>query len=196
VRFGLFQISAAPSRSQPAGSVAGTGALLRTGITAACAASLALLPASAMASIGPHAARCDAGQTAVIVNVTGFRVRTGNLRVQLYAANPRTFLERGQYLLRVDVPVTRTGDMPVCMPASAAGRYAISVRHDANGDGRNDRGDGGGFSGNPNVSLLDMALRRKPSLSRVAFDVGATPARVNVVLNYVQGTRFAPVAQR
>ena len=147
------------------------------------------------AAIGPHSARCAAGQSAVVVNVTGFRVRTGNLRVQLYAANPRTFLERRQWLVRVDMPVTASGDMPVCVPVTTAGRYAISVRHDANGNGNNDRSDGGGFSGNPDVSLFDLALRRKPSLARVGFDVGSAPVRVNVVLNYVQGSRFEPIGR-
>lgn len=153
------------------------------------------LTTSAAATLGPHAARCDSGQASVIVNVTGFRERTGNVRVQLYAANPRTFLERRQWLQRVDLPVTRSGDMPICVPVSTVGRYAISVRHDANGNGDNDRSDGGGFSGNPDVSLLDLALRRKPSLARVGFDVGTAPVRINVVLNYVQGTRFEPIAR-
>jgi uncharacterized protein (DUF2141 family) len=148
---------------------------------------------SAGAAIGPHAARCAAGEASVVVNVTGFRVRTGTVRVQLYAANPRTFLERRQYLVRVDLPVTSSGDMPVCVPVTAAGRYAISVRHDANGNGRSDRSDGGGFSGNPDVSLFDLALRRKPSLARVGFNVGAEPVRVNVILNYVRGSSFEPV---
>jgi uncharacterized protein (DUF2141 family) len=148
---------------------------------------------AAAASIGPHAARCTAGEASVIVNVTGFRVRSGSLRVQLYAANPRTFLERRQYLVRVDMPVTRSGDMPVCVPVAAAGRYAISVRHDANGNGRSDRSDGGGFSGNPDLSLIDLALKRKPSLARVGFAVAAVPVRVNVVLNYVQGGSFEPI---
>ena len=129
----------------------------------------------------------------MIVNVTGFRERTGRLRVQLYAANPRTFLERGAYLVRVDIPVTRSGDMPVCVPVSQPGRYAVSVRHDANGDGHSDRSDGGGFSGNPSVSLMDLVLKRKPSLSRVAFAVADAPVRVNVVLNYVSGMSVRPV---
>jgi uncharacterized protein (DUF2141 family) len=156
---------------------------------------LAGMNAPAAATMGPHAATCDAGQSSVIVNVTGFRERAGRIRVQLYAANPRTFLERGQYLVRVDIPVTRSGDMPVCVPVAQPGRYAISVRHDSNGNGRSDRSDGGGFSGNPSVSLLDLALKRKPSLSRVGFDVGAQPVRVNVILNYVSGTSMRPVAQ-
>jgi uncharacterized protein (DUF2141 family) len=162
-------------------------------MSGAAAALLATGAAPAAASLGPHAAACDSGQASIIVNVTGFRERTGRVRVQLYAANQRTFLERGEYLARVDVAVTRSGDMPVCVPVSQPGRYAVSVRHDANGNGHSDRSDGGGFSGNPSVSLMDLILKRKPSLSRVAFDVGNTPVRVNVVLNYVSGTSVRPV---
>jgi uncharacterized protein (DUF2141 family) len=165
-------------------------ALLATGLVAGALA--ASVPAAA--AIGPHAARCAAGEASVVVNVTGFRSRTGTVRVQLYAANPRTFLERRQYLVRVDLPVTRSGDMPVCVPVTAAGRYAISVRHDANGNGRSDRSDGGGFSGNPDVNLIDLALRRKPSLARVGFNVAGDPVRINVVLNYVNGSSFEPVS--
>lgn len=166
-------------------SAIATATVLSTSLTGISAAN---------AAIGPHAARCAADQAAVVVNVTGFRSRTGTLRVQLYAANPRTFLERRQYLVRVDLPVSRSGDMPVCVPVTAAGRYAISVRHDANGNGRADRSDGGGFSGNPDVSLLDVALRRKPSLARVGFNVASAPVRVNVILNYVNGSSFEPVS--
>lgn len=164
-------------------------AMLATGLVAGS------LTVPASAAIGPHAARCATGEASVVVNVTGFRTRTGTLRVQLYAANPRTFLERRQYLVRVDLPVTRSGDMPVCVPVTAAGRYAISVRHDANGNGRSDRSDGGGFSGNPDVSVIDLALRRKPSLSRVGFNVASDPVRVNVVLNYVSGSSFEPIGR-
>ncbi len=169
---------------------------VRTIALSAAGGVLALCAGPAAATIGPHAAHCDAGEASVIVNVTGFRTRTGTVRVQLYLADPRTFLERGRYLVRVDLPVARAGDMPVCLPVTAAGRYAVSVRHDANGNGSSDRSDGGGFSGNPSVSLFDLALKRKPSLSRVAFAVAAAPARVNVILNYVNGTRFGPVAPR
>lgn len=164
-------------------------------LTALGLAAALLAPAvPASSQIGPHAARCAAGESSVIVNVTGFRARTGTLRVQLYAANPRTFLERRQYLVRVEMPVSRSGDMPVCLPVNAAGRYAVMVRHDANGNGRSDRSDGGGFSGNPDVSLVDLALRRKPSLARVGFNVANAPVRINVVLNYVQGGSFEPVS--
>jgi uncharacterized protein (DUF2141 family) len=162
---------------------------------AAAAVVTSALPATPAHAVpvGPHAAVCETGGRSVTVRVTGLRVRTGRIRVQLYAANPSTFLERGRWLQRVDVPAAGSGDLEICVPVAAAGRYAVMVRHDANGNGDNDRADGAGFSGNPSVSLIDLALRRKPPMDRVAFMVGAANVTQRIVLNYVQGTRFGPV---
>ena len=162
--------------------------LFAAGLVAATMA----VPASA--TLGPHAARCDNGQPSVVVNVTGFRARTGNLRVQIWTANPNSYLQKRQWLTRVDLPVTRSGDMAVCMPVPNSGNYVVSIRHDVNGNGDSDRSDGAGFSGNPSFSVMDMALRRRPSLQRVSFAVGSAPARQRVVLNYLQGSRIGPVA--
>lgn len=170
------------------------GKFLRATMVTALAALLAVpMAPAAAAPVGPHAAICEAGARSVTVRITGFRVRTGRIRVQLYAANPSTFLERGRWLQRVDVPAAGSGDLEVCVPVPSAGRYAVMVRHDANANGNNDRADGAGFSGNPRVSLFDLALRRKPSMDRVAFAVGAGNTSQRVVLNYVQGTRFGPI---
>lgn len=169
------------------------GRIFAAAALVALASPMLIAPAAAT-PIGPHAALCESGARSVTVRVTGFRARTGILRVQLYAAVPGTFLERGRYLARVELPATGAGDMDVCLPVSAAGSYAVMVRHDANGNGSSDRSDGAGFSGNPRVSLIDLALRRKPPLERVAFAVGATNVTQRVVLNYVQGTRFGPIA--
>ena len=162
--------------------------LFAAGLVAATMA----VPASA--TLGPHAARCDSGQPSVVVNVTGFRARTGNLRVQIWTANPSSYLQKRQWLTRVDLPVTRSGDMAVCMPVPNAGNYVVSIRHDVNGNGDSDRSDGAGFSGNPSFSVMDMALRRRPNLQRVSFAVGSAPARQRIVLNYLQGSRIGPVA--
>ena len=125
------------------------------------ALALAMSPVAAHAApLGPHAAVCASNAAAVLVHVDGFRVRSGTLRLQLYTNDPRTYLEKGKYLVRVDVPVTRSGPMEVCLPVAHAGNYAVSVRHDANGNGESDRSDGGGFSGNPKVGLTDLAFKR------------------------------------
>jgi uncharacterized protein (DUF2141 family) len=159
------------------------------------AAALATLgvvaPASAAeAALGPDAASCRAGsgEPALLVNVSGFKSRTGRVRVQIYDAS--NFLVKGKRVRRIDLPVTSSA-MPICVSLPGAKSYAVAVRHDTDGD--NDKGDwsdGGGFSRNPKISLLKL----KPSFSQVAVPVGNGVKSVNVVLNYRQGLSIGPVA--
>lgn len=159
-----------------------------TGFVAAAIAALTLptYMASAQAALGPQAAVCAADGSAVLVNITGLKSRTGRVRVNLYANNAATYLEKGRYLQRVDVAVPASGAVAVCVPVSRPGTYAVSVRHDRNGNGKTDMSDGGGFSGNPSVSVVDMALKRKPPLSRTAFRVGGSTAAINVSMRYAR----------
>ncbi len=150
---------------------------------------LAALPASAEAALGPDAAACRAGsnQPAVLVNVTGFKSRAGRVRVQIY--NGSNFLMKGKRVRRIDLPVTGVS-MPICVAVPGPGTYAVAVRHDVDGDNKSgDWGDGGGFSRNPKISLLDL----KPSFSEVAVPVGRGPRTVQVVLNYRRGLSIGPV---
>ena len=157
---------------------------------AALTASAVLAPAAASAAIGPDAAACRPGSTApaLLVNVGGFKARTGNIRVNVYGPDARLFLERGRYIRQINLRVTRAGNMPICVRLPRAGRYAVAVRHDVDGDG-NDWGDGGGFSRNPRLSLTSL----RPSYNNVAFNVGAGIQTVNVVLNYRFGLSVRPV---
>jgi uncharacterized protein (DUF2141 family) len=161
---------------------------------AAIALLMSTVPAGAEV-LGPHAADCRRGgaRDAMLVRVEGLKSRTGLVRVQSYGGDPRTYFEKGAYLERVEVAVPRAGAVEVCMPVPRAGAYAVSVRHDSSGDHKTDRNkDGGGFSGNPNVSLLDVVFKRKPSPAQVQVRVsGVTP--VPVRLNYLQGTSVGPV---
>ena len=156
---------------------------------AVVALAMAAHPGAAQA-LGPDAAACRPGsnRSAVLVTVDGFRERTGNVRVALYGSNPATFLERGQTVRRIDVPVTRGGPMRICVAVPAAGRYAVAVRHDLDGNGRSGWNDGGGFSRNPRISLTSL----RPRYESVAINVrGVQP--VNVVLNYRFGLSVRPV---
>lgn len=146
------------------------------------------------APVGPHAAACARGEkSAMLVHVTGFKTRRGTLRVQSYGGDPDSYFEKGRYLERIDVPVPADGAADICMPVPAAGAYAVSVRHDVDGDRKSGRADGGGMSGNPKLSLMDLIFKRKPSAKEVSVRVGTGVARVPVLLNYVQGTSFRPV---
>lgn len=158
-------------------------------------ASALVLPAIAQATtLGPAAAVCDANNSAVLVEVAGFKARTGTVRVQLYSANPKTYLEKRQWIDRVDVPVSKVGAMRICVPVQKPGDYVISVRHDINGNGKSDRSDGGGLSGNPDMKLSDFIFKRKPALAATRFSVGENTRRLPVTLNYVNGLSFDPVS--
>jgi len=151
------------------------------------------LSAAGSAVLGPHADACDGGKPAMLVRVEGLKSRTGILRVQSYGGSPSRYFDKGSYLERVEVRTPSTGPVEVCMPVPRPGLYAVSVRHDANGNGSADvSNDGGGFSGNPNLSLFDVIFKRKPSPVQVQVHVaGLTP--VPVVLNYVHGTSLGPI---
>lgn len=157
--------------------------------TAILAAALAAVPASAQV-LGPHKAACRAGSgtPALVVTVYGFKARTGDVRVQLYPANS-DFLEKGKWLRRVDLPVTASGPMRVCLPAPGPGRYAVAVRHDVDGSGSSGWNDGGGFSRNPKLSLTKL----KPRPNEVAVEVGPGVDHLNVLLNYRFGLSIRPV---
>lgn len=134
--------------------------------------------------------RTGAGGTAALVEVIGFRDANGRVRVQSYGSNG-SWLERGQWLHRVDVPVRpRNRNMTVCLPLPGPGTYGIAVRHDSNGNNRSDRRDGGGFTRNPDLSF---PFNLEPSFSEVSFRAGTGVTRVRVVLNYLQGTAVEPI---
>jgi uncharacterized protein (DUF2141 family) len=161
---------------------------------AVLAAALTLSATPAAAALGPDAAACSAGanRPALLVSVNGFKNRVGKLRVQLYGGDPRTFLERGAKLKRIDLPVTRSGAMNVCVAVPKAGTYAIAVRHDADANGKTNWNDGGGFSGNPKLTILKL----KPSYRSAAVAVAGGVRVVPVVLNYRSGLSIAPIGQK
>lgn len=151
------------------------------------------VPASA-AVLGPDAAACEAGRSAMLVHVIGLKSRSGTLRIQSYGGNPERFFEKGAWLKRIDIPVPAAGPVEVCVPVARGGRYAISVRHDVNGSGKSDRSDGGGMSGNPSISMFDLLLKRKPSAEKVSVSVNGGVVTVPIVMNYIQGGSFKPLA--
>ena len=147
---------------------------------------------AAEAAMGPDAGACRAtsGRPAILVNVSGFKARTGSVRVQIYGASPADFLAKGKKLRRIDVPTNGSGTMPVCVAVPGPGRYAVAVRHDVNGNNRSgDWTDGGGFSRNPRLSLTKL----KPRHSDVVINVGNGVTPTQVILNYKKGLSIGPV---
>ena len=137
-------------------------------------ASVALVAATAAVAYASPAsasgAACVPGKPSVVVHVAGFKQPTGKVKVSLYGADSSRWLAKGGKIGKVKVPVTGRA-MDICVPVPAPGRYAVAVHHDLNVNGERDRQDGGGYSRNPKVSLLNP----KPSFSKAAFTVGNDP---------------------
>jgi uncharacterized protein (DUF2141 family) len=170
-----------------------------SGLVGVVAGALASVPVPA-APLASHAGPCGAVAergaergSAMLVQVTGFKARRGTLRVQAYGGDPDSFFEKGRYIDRIDVPVPASGAARVCIPLPRPGTYAVSVRHDMDGDRKTGRADGGGMSGNPAVSIADLLFKRKPSADRVSVTIGNGITTVPVTLNYMQGMAFRPI---
>lgn len=130
--------------------------------------------------------RCgaDARGPAVLVDVRGFAAATGKVRVQSYPGTKAAWLEKGEWISRIDVPARPShGAMRFCMPVPHAGTYGIAVRHDRNGNGKTDiSSDGGGFSNNPSISIFNLG---KPSVSKAAFQAGPGVTKITINLQYM-----------
>ena len=122
-----------------------------------------------------------------MVHVAGFKRAAGKVKISLYGADSGRWLAKGGKISKVKVPVTGRS-MDICVPVPAPGRYAVAVHHDLNINGERDRQDGGGYSRNPKVSLINP----KPPFSKAAFTVGNGPARVGVTLLYIRGLGVGP----
>lgn len=152
---------------------------------------------AAPASLSTHEAACPEGYAgpSVVIRVSGFKDRTGQLRVELYPDTPEDFLSPGRALRaagkvfqRIDIPTPQSGDGEVCIVLPKAGGYAAAVLHDRNGDGKlNPFSDGYGFPNNPSLGYS------KPDVKEAAFVVGDGRATVDVVLNYWSGLSARPL---
>ena len=152
------------------------------GAAFAAASAVLAFPGSAVAATG-----CASGKPSVLVHVAGFKKPTGMVKVSLYGSDSDRWLAKGGRVSKVKLPVTGKA-MDICVPVPAPGRYAVAVHHDVNFNGSRDRHDGGGYSRNPKVSLLNP----KPDFSKAAFTVGKGPARVGVKLLYIKGLGVGP----
>lgn len=148
---------------------------------------------AAAAILGPHAAACHGRGPALLVRIEGLKARRGAIRVQSYGGDPAHWFDKGSYLERVEVRPPEAGPVEICLPVPQPGTYAVSVRHDLSGNGKSDLSDGGGMSGNPNVSLMDVVFKRRPSPEEVAVEVKGVTT-VPITLNYVHGTSVGPIS--
>lgn len=136
-------------------------------------------------------ASCDdvSMRPAVRVTISGFKNRSGTVRVQVYGPGPAGFLVKGKWLKRIEVPTASAVGSAICVALPGLGHYAVAVRHDADRNGKSGWDDGGGFSRNPRISLL----RLKPQFDQVAIAVGREVVDVAVVMNYRRGLSIGPI---
>ncbi|WP_333567319.1 DUF2141 domain-containing protein [Sphingorhabdus sp.] len=139
---------------------------------------------------GPCAANIG---PAILVKVVGLKHRLGTVRIRLFGGNPSTYFDKRYALKRVEFVPPKIGNVEYCVPVPRAGTYVVDVRHDANGSGKSDRADGAGASGNPDVSLLDVVLKRKPSASKVQIAVGSGTTVTTIVVKYLSGGGLKPI---
>lgn len=165
-----------------------------TKFTIAATASTVL--ASLIAIGGPAASAtrtpdraCVAGQPSITVTVSGFKTDSGMVRAQLYGPNPGDFLGKGKWVMRIEERRASAGPMRFCFPVERPGRYAVAVRHDANGNSKSDWNDGGGFTGNPRVSLTSL----RPTFNAAAVAVQSTPVTASITMQYRQGLSIRPL---
>ena len=126
--------------------------------------------------------------TTMTVRVTGLKSGAGKVRVQAYGPGGGSFLDKGQWVRRVDMPLNGRRSVDVCVPLPRPGQYAFVVRHDANANRKSDWNDGGGFSRNPKLSLMG-----KPSFGETAVAVAKGQAKTSIVVNYRQGLSVKPI---
>ena len=148
---------------------------------------LAAMSAAAPARVvGSDAQACLAGKPSMLVRVSGLKKPSGTVKVAVYAAEG--YLAKGGKLRKVVVPVRSTAPIDVCIAVPKAGQYAVAVHHDINGNGDKDANDGGGYSGNPRLSITNL----KPPFGKTAVRVGAAPRHVTVLLQYRNGLSIRP----
>ncbi|URW77017.1 DUF2141 domain-containing protein [Sphingomonas donggukensis] len=148
------------------------------------------------APIGDDAAACTSGTgSAIRVNVTGLKDRTGRLKLELYPANEEDFLKddrdlvkEGKFFRRIWAQTPASGDVALCIKAPAPGRYALLFTHDRDGKNKfNFWRDGAGF-----VSTAKLG-RSRPKLEQAELTVGRGVTSVTIRTQYLRGlSGFAP----
>ncbi|MEO8176213.1 MAG: DUF2141 domain-containing protein [Sphingomicrobium sp.] len=150
---------------------------------------LAALASAAPARVaGPDAQACLSGKPSMLVRVSGFKQGTGTVKVAVYAADG--YLAKRGKLRKVEVPVHSTAPIDICIAVPSAGEYAVAVHHDLNGNGNKDSNDGGGYSGNPKLSITSL----RPQFNRTAIRVESAPRPIAVTLQYRHGLSIVPVS--
>lgn len=126
---------------------------------------------------------------AFLVTPVGLKDRKGNLKLEVYPANDKDFLQddnillnQGKVFRRVEEPVPKSGPITLCIRVPTPGTYAVSLLHDR--DMNRKFGwtvDGIGFSGNPKLHF------GKPKAAKASAAAGPGLTRISIVMNYHHG---------
>lgn len=128
----------------------------------------------------------------VLVKVVGLKNRAGTVRIRLFGGDPKTYFDKKHALKRIEFDVPNSGTVERCIAVAKAGTYAIDVRHDTNSNGKSDKADGAGVSGNPEVSLLDVMLKKRPPARKVQVNVSGSATAVSIIVKYLSGGKLKP----
>lgn len=152
--------------------------------------SIIMVGAAMMAALSTTAASAQDGActansgSAIHVKITGLTSRKGTVRIRLFGGDPNTYFDKKHALQRVEFATPDSGSVEYCVKAPRPGIYAVDVRHDTNGNGKSDKADGAGVSGNPNVSMLDVIFKKKPPAKKVQIKVGDQAAFTTIAVKY------------
>ncbi|QIQ87396.1 DUF2141 domain-containing protein [Erythrobacter sp.] len=129
--------------------------------------------------------QCAPGKgPAIRLRITGLRSSAGNLFVRTYFAKDSDWLRSRRYIHRIDMK-PRKGVTYACVPIPRAGKYAIAVQHDANGNREKDFStDGAGMSGDPVIRTF-LGIPRPPSLEETTFSAGDGVTRLSIEMRYL-----------
>ncbi len=166
--------------------------MARGTLTIALAGLLALTaPAAGAQVLGSDAAACTgaAPGPAILATVTGFKDRTGTLKLELYPPNEKDFLagdddlaREGKFFRRVTIAPPATGDAAICIRVPHPGRYALFLGHDRDGKRKfNFWSDGAGFPSNNKIG------RARPKLVDALIDAGPGITRTTIRAQYLRG---------
>ncbi|HET9629673.1 MAG TPA: DUF2141 domain-containing protein [Novosphingobium sp.] len=169
----------------------------------------ALLPISAAGAIIPSTpdlgkaeGRCRPGEQgpALLVRIDGLKDHNGNLKLEVYPANDKDFLQddnilisEGKVFRRVEQPVGADDPVQLCVRIPGPGTYAVSVLHDRDANRKFGLSvDGIGFSGNPKLGMS------KPKAAHSSVVVtGNGLSRITVIMNYRTGLMsFGPLRKK
>jgi uncharacterized protein (DUF2141 family) len=147
---------------------------------------------------GGQEAVCRAAEPgpALRVEVLGLKDQRGVLRLELYPANDddylaseKALLAAGKVFRRMEVAVPEQADPVLCIRAPQAGRYAVAVLHDRDGNGKfSPFTDGVTAPGTiPNLG------RGRPKVADATVTVGRGVNQVTARMQYLRGLGFAPL---